>query len=156
MAAPTPKEITLSVLHEVVSDFVDGRRPFDVDAVINELKTEFGEIHDIYAHLIRTNVRNELLRMFEQGHIMGYYITTKFTVDENGQASSVIEFRPAIKEDDVVELCKKPINPTMLKCPIERTLDLEIKALAERYGIAKTDMVRMMLAKSMAIIDGKD
>lgn len=144
------------MLHEVVSDFVDGRRPFDVDAIIAELKTQFGEIHEIYGTLIRANVRNELLRMFEHGHIMGYYISTKFIIDTDGQASSVLEFRPTIKDDDVVELCKKPQNPTMLKCPIERSFDLEIKALAERYGIAKTDMVRMMLAKSMAIIDGKD
>jgi hypothetical protein len=146
----------MGVLHEVVSDFVDGRRPFDVDAIITELKTQFGEIHEIYGALIRTNVRNELLRMFEQGHIMGYYISTKFVIDTDGQASSILEFRPAIKEDDVVELCKKPQDPIMLKCPIERSFDLEIKALAERYGIAKTDIVRMMLAKSMAIIDGKD
>jgi hypothetical protein len=146
----------MGVLHDVVSDFVDGNRPFDVTAIVTALKEKYGEAHEVYRALIVSNVRGELLRMFEAGHIMGYYITTKFVISQEGKPSSVLEFRPTIKDNDIVDLCKKPTDPILLKCPIERSFDAEIKALAERYGIAKTDMVRMMLAKSMGIIDGKD
>lgn len=129
---------------------VETGQPFDINDVKTVVETILEDNNEYYDPIKVAELKSYLLELFEKGYMLGYCLTTRPVVDEDGP-QILMEFAPE-NPLGTLDLIIKPESGNKVQCTIHPEYKTLLKEICEKAECTQDVMIRSILVRALDLI----
>lgn len=134
-----------------VLGLIEAGQPFDVNdvkTVVEAILEDGGKYHD---PIDEKDLKSYLIEIFEKGYMMGYCLTTRPIIDEDGP-KMLLEFSPENPLGSI-DLIIKPEKGDKIQCTIHPQYKDLLKIVCKKAECTQDVMIRSILIRALDLIN---
>jgi hypothetical protein len=133
-----------------IMGLVESGQPFDITDVKTVIETILDDNNTYYDPIEPKKLKSYLMELFEKGYMLGYNLSTRPVVDEDGP-KIMMEFTPENPLGSI-DLIIKPEVGKKVQCTIHPQYKSLLKIICEKADCSQDVMIRSILIRALDLI----